>query len=159
MRSLKIDSMYIDEHRNIFYISKLRCTENHIFFFQTLWKDGLSRKIAGIWSFLYYRERWYFFFPKIWSYSLGGKWKMIFFKKIHGNIFSSHILKRWSVQKLALEYDLSCIIWKDGIFPPENMTFFLWAENEGWSSSRNTWWHYVPLLKKIKHGLLPQKYT
>ena len=29
--------------------------------------------------------------------------------------------------ELALEYDLSCIIWKDGIFFPEN----IWAENEG----------------------------
>ena len=28
-----------------------------------------------------YQERWYFFFPKIWSYSLDGKWKMIFLKK------------------------------------------------------------------------------
>ena len=36
---------------------------------------------AGIWSFLYYWERWYFFFPKIWSYTLGRKWKMIFLKK------------------------------------------------------------------------------
>ena len=34
------------------------------------WKDGLSKKIALEYnlSFLYYRERWYFFFPKIWFY-------------------------------------------------------------------------------------------
>ena len=31
-------------------------------------------------------------------------------------IFSSNILKRWSLKKIGLEYDLSCIIWKDGIF-------------------------------------------
>ena len=30
----------------------------------------------------------------------------------------------------ALEHDLSCIIWKDGIFFPENMIFFSWAESE-----------------------------
>ena len=30
---------------------------------------------------MYYRERWYFFSSKIWSYSLGGKWKIIFLKK------------------------------------------------------------------------------
>ena len=61
---------------------KLHCTENHISFFQTSRKDGLSKKnCAGIWSSLYYRERWYFFFPKIWSYTLDGKWKMIFLKK------------------------------------------------------------------------------
>ena len=66
------------------------------------WKDGLSIKNGTrTWSFLlYYLERWYFFFPKIWSYSLDGKWKMIFLKKIHGNmIFSSNVLKRWSFQK------------------------------------------------------------
>ena len=40
-----------------------------------------QKNCAGIWSFLYYWERWYFFFPKIWSYTLDGKWKMIFLKK------------------------------------------------------------------------------
>ena len=42
---------------------------------------SFQKNCAGIWSFLYYRERWYFFFPKIWSYTLDGKWKMIFLKK------------------------------------------------------------------------------
>ena len=32
-------------------------------------------------------------------------------------------------KKIALEYDLSCIIGKDGILFPENI-FFLWTENE-----------------------------
>ena len=69
------------------------------------WKDVMKRwsflkNCAGIWSFLYYREIWYFFFPKIWSCSLDGKWKMIFLKKIHRNIiFSSNFLKRWYFQK------------------------------------------------------------
>ena len=42
---------------------------------------SFQKSCAGIWSFLYYRERWYFFSPKIWSYTLDGKWKMIFLKK------------------------------------------------------------------------------
>ena len=55
---------------------------------------------AGIWYLLWYQERWYFLFPKIWSYHLDGKWKMIFLKKAHGNmIFSSGVLKRRSFQK------------------------------------------------------------
>ena len=56
---------------------------------------------TGIWSFLLcYLERRYFFFPKIGSYSFDGKWKMIFLKKIHGNmIFPSNAPKRWSFQK------------------------------------------------------------
>ena len=61
---------------------------------------SFQKNCAGIWSFLYYRERSCFFFLKIWSYTLDGKWKMIFLKKIHGNmIFSSNFLKRWSFQK------------------------------------------------------------
>ena len=60
---------------------------------------SFQKNCGGIWSFLYYRERWYFFFPKIWSYTLDRKWKMIFLKKIHGNmIFPSSFLKRWSFQ-------------------------------------------------------------
>ena len=76
------------------------CTENHLFFPDALKRWSFQKNCAGTWSFLYYRERWYFLFPKIWSYTLDGKWKMIFLKKIHGNmIFSSNFLKRWSFQK------------------------------------------------------------
>ena len=50
-----------------------------------LFPDALKRwyfqkNRSGIWSFLYYRERQYFFFQKIWSYILGGKWMLIFLK-------------------------------------------------------------------------------
>ena len=49
---------------------------------------------------LVYQEKWLFFFPKIWSYPLDGKWKVIFLKKIYGNmISSSDVLERWSFQK------------------------------------------------------------
>ena len=62
-------------------------------------------------------------------------------------------------------HDLSCIISKDGIFP--------WAESERRPFSGNTWkydifcvhvrvlltWRHAPLSKKIKDGLIPQKYT
>ena len=37
-------------------------------------------------------------------------------KKIHGNIFSENFLKKWSFRKkIALEYDLFCIVRKDHI--------------------------------------------
>ena len=39
----------------------------------------------------------------------------------------------------ALAHDLSCIIWKDGIFFPENMTFLPWAESERRPFPGNTW--------------------
>ena len=58
----------------------------------------------GIWNFLYYQEIWYFFYPKIWSYSLDGKWKMIFLKKRHGNMMlSGNAPKKLSFQKNRTE--------------------------------------------------------
>ena len=59
------------------------CTENHIFFFRTSWKDGLSKKIA-------------------------------------------------------LEYDLSCIIGKDDISFRRKYDLTRWVENERWSFLKNT---------------------
>ena len=87
-----------------------------------LFPDALKRwsflkNCAGrTWSFLYYRERWYFLFPKIWPYTLDGKWKMIFLKKIHGNIFFRPPEKMVFPKRVVPTHDLSCIIWKDGIF-------------------------------------------
>ena len=42
--------------------------------------------------------------------------------------FSSDVLKIWSFQKIALKYDLSYIIWKDGFFffPKTSYFFFGW---------------------------------
>ena len=55
----------------------------------------------------------------------------LFSQKTQGNmIFSSNARKDGLSKKVALEYDLSCIIWKDGIVFPENIIFFLWRENE-----------------------------
>ena len=48
---------------------------------------SFQKNPAGTWSFLYYRERWYFFFLKIWPYTLGGKWKMFFLKKKYTEIW------------------------------------------------------------------------
>ena len=92
------------------------------------WKDGLSIKNGTrTWSFLlYYLERWYFFFPKIWSYSLDGKWKMMFLKKYMEIGYFLQIPQKDSLskQKIALEYGLSCTIWKDGIFFRKIWYFF-----------------------------------
>ena len=72
----------------------------YVLFPDVLKRWSFQKNRAGIWSFLYCRESTCFFFPKIWSYTLDGKWKMIFLKKIHGNmIFFSNFLKGWSFQK------------------------------------------------------------
>ena len=128
-------------------------------------KMVFPKNCPGIWSFLYYRERRYYFFPKIWSYPLDGKWKMIFLKKVHGNmIFSSNVLKRWSFQKDCPGTWSFLYFLERWYFFPENVIFFLWAENERWSFSRNTWKYDIfsvpcPSTKKIKDNLIPQKYT
>ena len=121
---------------------------------------------AGIWSFLCYWEGWYFFFPKIWSYTLDGKWKMFFLKKkIRGNmIFSSNFLKSWSFQKGPCWNMIFLVLFEKMVFFPANMIFFPCAESERRPSPGNTWkydifcvhvrvlqtWHHAPLSKKSK---------
>ena len=75
------------------------CTENHIFFFQTSWKDGLSKKSSWYMIFLVLLGRMISLFPtNMILYLLGGKWKMIFLKKY---------TEKW--------YFLQ-VFWKDGLF-------------------------------------------
>ena len=80
---------------------KVTARKTTFFFSNVLKRWSFQKSRTGIWSFLYYQERWYYFFPKIWSYSLDTKGKMIFLKKIPRNmIFSSNVLKRWSFQEI-----------------------------------------------------------
>ena len=100
------------------------------------------KNCVGTWSFLYYRERWYFLFPKIWSYTLDGKWKMIFLKKnMEIWYFLQTLWKDGLPKKVRAGTCLSCIIWKDGIFFPENMIFFHRAESERRPFPGDTWKH------------------
>ena len=111
----------------------IQCTYNHIFFFQTSWKDGLSKKDhAGIWSFLYYRERWYFFSSKIWSYSLGGKWKIIFLKKntCKYDIFFKCSKKMVFSKKLYWNMIFLVLSGKMVFFPKKTWYFFFGREIE-----------------------------
>ena len=126
---------------------------------------SFQKNCAGIWSFLYYRERSCFFFLKIWSYTLDGKWKMIFLKKIHGNmIFSSNFLKRWSFQKgprrhmifLVLSGKMVFFSQKHDIFSLGRKweVAFLRKYMEIWhfcvhARALQTW-HHAPLSKKSK---------
>ena len=57
------------------------------YFLQMFWKDGLFKRdyYAGVWSLLYYLERWYFF-PKTWYFFLGRKVRGKLFQEIHGNM-------------------------------------------------------------------------
>ena len=99
---------------------------------------------------------------------------MIFLKKNPRkyDIFFKYSEKKVFSKGIALEYDLSCIIWKDGIFSRKHDIFFLdgkWEVillkkyTEIWYfcvhvQALQTWCH-TPLPKKIKDDLISQKYT
>ena len=51
----------------------------------------------------------------------------------------ANVLKISFFQKKTLEYDLCCIVMKDGICFPENMILFFRRTNERCSFSKNTW--------------------
>ena len=91
---------------------------------------------------MYYWERSYLIFLEIWSYTLDGKWKIIFLKKyMEIWYFLQTSEKMVFPKRMVPAHDLSCIIWKDGIFFPENMIFFHRAESERRSFPGNTWKH------------------
>ena len=96
-----------------------------IFLYQNILKRwSFQNNCAGIWSFFHYQEKWYFFFPKIWSYSLDGKWKIIFLKKTHGNVlFSSNAPKGWSFQKNLGSNMIFLVLSGKMVFFPQK-TFF-----------------------------------
>ena len=153
--------------------TSLHFTENHIFFFQTSWEDGFSKKIGLKYDLSCIIGEDDISFSR--KYDLAPwKWKMIFLKKIHGNIiFPSNVLKRWSFQK-GPRWDMIFIVLSQKmVFFPENMIFFPWTGSWGWLFSGNTWrydifrvhvhvlqtWRHGPLSKNIKDGLIQQKYT
>ena len=93
------------------------------YFLQMFWKDGLFKNCAGIWSFLYYLERWYFF-PKIWYFFLGKKMKEDLSQGIHGNmIFSVYTHRRHKHSTMPLLQKKSKMI-----LPSKN------ASTSGWHS-------------------------
>ena len=75
-------------------------------------------------------------------------------QEIHGNeIFSSNVLKRWSFQIIALQYDLSCcIIKKDFLYPENTILFFRRKMKDDLSLKK--WmelWYFLQMPRK--HGL------
>ena len=95
---------------------------------------------AGMWTFLYYRERWYFFFLKIWSYPQTENEGWSFSKNTRKyDIFFKCPEKMVFLKRIALGYDPSCTIWKGGIFFPRKQGIFsLDGKWQKWSFSRNT---------------------
>ena len=106
--------------------------EKSFFFLKTLWKQGLSKKFHWNIIFPLLSGIMVFNFPE--NMILLYRWKMkdnLSWKKcMEVRYFLQMLWKDGLFKKIVLEYDLSCIIWKDGIFFPENMIFFLCTENE-----------------------------
>ena len=74
-------SPYLCIFENVFEKAKETLHGKPYFLFPDVLKRWFFHKnCAGIWSSFYYRERWYFLFPRIWSYTLDEKWKMTFLK-------------------------------------------------------------------------------
>ena len=143
-------------------------------FTDVLKRYSFQKNCTGIWSFLYYRERSCFFFSENIILHLRRKmkddlsqkntWKYdIFFKLSEKMVFP---------KRAAPAHDLSCIIWKDGIFFPKTWYFFPGQKVRGGLSQEihgnmtflctRTGVTNVaprPSVKKIKDGLIPQKYT
>ena len=112
------------------------CTENHIFFFRASWKDSLSKKNrAGIWSFLYYWEIWYFFFPKIWSYLQTENERWPFSKKKKKNTRKYEIFfkcsEKMDFSKRTVRDLIFLVLSGKVVFFSQSMVFFPWTENEG----------------------------
>ena len=152
------------------------CTENHIFLFQTSWKDGLSKTVALEYdlSCIIEKDQDQKSFSLI--LYLNRKMKMIVIKKIHRNmIFSWNFLKRWSFQKdrAGMGMIFFVLSGKMVFFLAKAWYFFLGQEVRDDLSqeihgnmifSVYTYGCYkrgvTPLCqKKIKDGLIPQKYT
>ena len=113
----------------------------YFLFPEVLKRWSFQKNCAGIWSFLYYRERWYFFFLKIWSYTLDGKWKMIFLKK-YTEIYFLQAFWKYGLSKRCRAGTWSFLYYLERwYFFPENMIFFPWAESERRPFSGNTWKH------------------
>ena len=121
------------------FIDLIHCTKNHIFFFRTFWKDGLSKKIAL-------------------EYDLSciiGKDDISFSRKYDLTRWTEN--ERWSFWKNTRKYDIFFRLSENMVFPkgtwsflyylerwfffPENMTFLPWAESERRPFPGNTWKH------------------
>ena len=147
--------------KTIFYFS--RCPEKMVF----------PKKLCWNMIFLVLSGKIIFLFPENMIWHLRQKMKDdlsqkntrkydIFFKVSEKMVFS---------KRAAPGHDLSCIIWKDGIFSRKH-DIFSWTESERQSFSKNIWkyifcvharvlqtWRHALLSKKVKDGLIPQKYT
>ena len=160
------------------FVRTYHCTEKHIFFFQTSWKDGLSKKLCWNMISLVLSEKIIFLFPENMISYPRRKMKDDLSQKKNKktrkyDIFFKLSEKMVFLKRVAPAHDLSCIVWKYGIFFPKTWYFFPGQKVRGGLSqeihgnitfSVYTYGCYKrgapPLCQKqIKDGFIPQKYT
>ena len=143
-----------------------QCTENHIFLFQTSWKDGLSKKIALEFDLSCIIRKYDIYFSGKYDLTRRRKMKDDLFKKNTRkyDIFFKCSEKMVFSKRTAPGHDLSCTIWKGGVFSRKNDIFswYGWPSQEIHGNMILSVW-YVPRppakKKKIKDDPIPQKYT
>ena len=122
---------------------------------------SFQKNRTGIWSFLYYQERWYFFFPKIWSYSSDTKGKMIFLKKKKKYLEIWYFLRMFWKDGLSKKFvpgrDLFCNIWKDGISFFQKIWYFFFRrkmkEDDLYQRARGNMVFSVYMRRRYKYDI------
>ena len=104
---------------NVVSVRIAHCTKNHIFFLQMFCKDCFFKISHWKYDLSCIIREYGIFFPKIWSYSLDGKWKMIFLKKYLEIWYFLYIWYRRYFFFLQIWYYLS--VKKQRWFSPEKV--------------------------------------
>ena len=145
--------------------------EKPYFLFANVLKScSFQKNCTGIWSFLYHQKRWFFLFPKIWSYSLDtlsqkNTWKYnIFFNCSEKMVFSRNsrlnrifiVISGKMVFLFSRKYDIFCLDgkWKNTIVIKKRVElwYFLYTRVGITSIPLSSW-------QKNKDALAPKKYT
>ena len=104
---------------NVISVRNAHCTKNHTFFLEMFWKYRFFKKWHWNMIFVVLSWKMVFVFPRIWSYSLDGKWKMFFLKNYVEIWYFLYIWYRWYF--FFLQYDITLLSKKQRWFSPENV--------------------------------------
>ena len=124
----KISSYSLNGEWKMIFLKKKTKKHGNMVFSSNILKRWSFRKIWH-WNMIFLvvlSGKMIFLFPEICSHSLDAKWKIIFLKKNtwKHDIFFKCPQKMVFPKIIALEYDIACIMWKDGIFSPGKYDIF-----------------------------------